>query len=1323
MAFRTGTDISTRQMLWEQGGTVRGLNIYIFDDMLWFGGYDLNVDGDGAPSWGFVSTKVPISPNTVYVVTHMFDADNDGDLSTNDGTIYGYLNGQLFSVIDAVNGIAAGPVGSLHTHPDAPGLGALNGGSYNENGTTSGTGTQAFLGDMVEFVAYNEILNDAERIIVENYLGSKYFANLAVNDYFDYQLNHGKEVIGIGRDNGVANIHNNSQGRNIFSISANTVSFDTNQEYFLIGNDNADATMWTVTDAPNLGLRTRRISREWRADHSGDLGDITLTFDTNDLPTLLGTYSKYCLVIDASNGAVSDFNQASTQILEMTNTAGSEYSITTDIPNGAYVTIAIIDPMVEFVNASESGFELTGIGVNNPIVVNAKLNYIPITPVTVGLTVTDNTATIGAAPVNDYDNVTPIPGAGALNFPSGIQIAAVNFSIMGDANPEVTEDFNLTLSNSGLTPGIDIGSNSNLLYTIFDDDNIPKVGFALTTSSEPESVGIANVEIVRTGSTVNSASVEYRLRIPGGSGTAISGTDYTFVSGTANFPASGTSFLIPIAITEDLFDEPNETIIIELYNNIDADIDAGFQEHELTIIDNDSPPTVTFAIPNSQGPETIGSPLISVILSGPSNQIVQVDYEDVLTGSATFGMDYTVPITGTLVFTPGDTLEFLPLIVTNDVIDESDETISFELISGSAINATIGVGDNHQYTIKDYTSFEWLGAAGVGQEVDNIFWLKAGNQNELDGGSVSTFNDFSPNNVGVTSSGGNRPVMDFAGPNGQKQLIFDGNDFFDIGDNGSINTSTFFTQKSIWITFTTGADVTNRQMIYEQGGGTRGISVYIENSEIYYNIWSNANDNGAGSAWGTGSPTGSFEVVSTGSKISNNSNYIAMLDYTIDAVTGELSGYLNGELIGTSILSTTSGVPPRLYSHGDNGAVGGVVGSTRYHDNTGAATFFTGSVQELIHFSDAPVNNARRIIIDNHLSSKYDISLESNQFYNTAYADKYLNEVAGIGQFNTSESHTNAQGTSIVRISNPTSLDPGDYLIWGHDSVKYTAPAAPVSWLLPPGIHNALHRRWRVSELGGDVGDVDMRFDLSQWSIASPDDLYLMVDSDDGDFVNATIYPATSFASNVALFSGINLNNGQWFTIGTSNSNNPLPIELLTFEALPNENRVNLSWTTASEINSDYYVIERSKDMSYWTNITTQAGAGNSSILLKYSDVDLRPLSGISYYRLKQVDVDGTYIYSEAIAVNRAGEKEVIIYPNPTSYGDGIINLAFNKYENEDLTITIYDAAGRVTYTEMILADERSNLQTIFLNNFAKGLYNVQLMYGENLILEKLIIE
>ncbi|PCH95595.1 MAG: hypothetical protein COB83_08310, partial [Gammaproteobacteria bacterium] len=156
MAFRTGSDVTTRQMLWEQGGTVRGLNIFIFNGELYFGGYDLQVDADGTPSWGYTYTRVPVSPSTPYVVTHVFD----GPIGVTTGSISGFLNGQSFAMLNPGPGNPAAGVGSIASHPNAPGLGAINNDSYNELGSLSNqTGQQPFLGDMAEFIAYNNILN------------------------------------------------------------------------------------------------------------------------------------------------------------------------------------------------------------------------------------------------------------------------------------------------------------------------------------------------------------------------------------------------------------------------------------------------------------------------------------------------------------------------------------------------------------------------------------------------------------------------------------------------------------------------------------------------------------------------------------------------------------------------------------------------------------------------------------------------------------------------------------------------------------------------------------------------------------------------------------------------------------------------------------------------------------------------------------------------------------------------------------------------------------------------------------------------------------
>jgi hypothetical protein len=105
------------------------------------------------------------------------------------------------------------------------------------------------------------------------------------------------------------------------------------------------------------------------------------------------------------------------------------------------------------------------------------------------------------------------------------------------------------------------------------------------------------------------------------------------------------------------------------------------------------------------------------------------------------------------------------------------------------------------------------------------------------------------------------------------------------------------------------------------------------------------------------------------------------------------------------------------------------------------------------------------------------------------------------------------------------------------------------------------------------------------------------------------------------------------FTLGSVSAMNPLPIELLYFEARPNGNEVTCTWATVSEFNNDHFTVERSADGYAFEEVGTVDAAGESRSLMAYSFTDPSPLHGLSYYRLRQTDVDGTTTVSTIIAV------------------------------------------------------------------------------------------
>lgn len=106
------------------------------------------------------------------------------------------------------------------------------------------------------------------------------------------------------------------------------------------------------------------------------------------------------------------------------------------------------------------------------------------------------------------------------------------------------------------------------------------------------------------------------------------------------------------------------------------------------------------------------------------------------------------------------------------------------------------------------------------------------------------------------------------------------------------------------------------------------------------------------------------------------------------------------------------------------------------------------------------------------------------------------------------------------------------------------------------------------------------------------------------------------------------------FTInGSTGANTQLPIELLYFNAVPKNRVVSLIWKTASELNNDFFTVQRSQDGFTWEDVLQIDGAGTTTLHNNYSEMDMHPYSGVSYYRLKQTDFDGQFSYSNIVSV------------------------------------------------------------------------------------------
>ncbi len=160
-----------------------------------------------------------------------------------------------------------------------------------------------------------------------------------------------------------------------------------------------------------------------------------------------------------------------------------------------------------------------------------------------------------------------------------------------------------------------------------------------------------------------------------------------------------------------------------------------------------------------------------------------------------------------------------------------------------------------------------------------------------------------------------------------------------------------------------------------------------------------------------------------------------------------------------------------------------------------------------------------------------------------------------------------------------------------------------------------------------------------------------------------------------------------------------LEIDLLDFIVRNNEDdHVHISWSTASENNNQYYVVQRSQDNKSWTDIKRIEGAGTSQSFRHYSITDNNPLSGTSYYRLKQVDYNGEEFFSDVRAVHIDDRSELLVYPNPVKAGQHLNVISDHE---EDADLFIFNIQGQL----VMQAKMKNGMSEINIDELQKGTY------------------
>jgi len=193
----------------------------------------------------------------------------------------------------------------------------------------------------------------------------------------------------------------------------------------------------------------------------------------------------------------------------------------------------------------------------------------------------------------------------------------------------------------------------------------------------------------------------------------------------------------------------------------------------------------------------------------------------------------------------------------------------------------------------------------------------------------------------------------------------------------------------------------------------------------------------------------------------------------------------------------------------------------------------------------------------------------------------------------------------------------------------------------------------------------------------------------------------------------------------TQTSPTILPVELLSFYAkadkIEGKDVVVLNWVTQTELNNDFFTIERSINGRDFEEVARLAGAGTSSDKSRYYAIDENPNKGVSYYRLKQTDFNGDFKYFDIVAVTIANLKDVKLFPNPVQ---SELNLSFNlENSNTETVIKIYDVVGGLVYQANQKTEKGFNEIAIDMNNLSLGMYFITLENDGELQKIKLIKE
>ncbi len=182
-----------------------------------------------------------------------------------------------------------------------------------------------------------------------------------------------------------------------------------------------------------------------------------------------------------------------------------------------------------------------------------------------------------------------------------------------------------------------------------------------------------------------------------------------------------------------------------------------------------------------------------------------------------------------------------------------------------------------------------------------------------------------------------------------------------------------------------------------------------------------------------------------------------------------------------------------------------------------------------------------------------------------------------------------------------------------------------------------------------------------------------------------------------------------------------LPVELISFTAVKVDVGLELQWQTASELNNEKFEIEMSQDGRRFQKIGEEKGYGTTQTQVDYDFQIEEPPVGLSYYRLKQVDFDGQFEYSDIVSAHfDKGGSIGTIFPNPSRTGR--VNLELTTKESKMVPISVFDVTGKLVKDQLRQLEKGNNQLNFDFSSLKAGSYILKVGFEDGPISRKLIL-